>query len=114
MSTNPTQTPLSNTTAPTHTTTTTTTTTHHAANNGGLLDKARSAAAAVHGTGEAVRGHFNTAVDGAFGETKGVQKNARVENEGLNEIASGHFGTGTKVREGALPGDGGKRKNEVI
>ncbi|OBT81902.1 hypothetical protein VE02_09284 [Pseudogymnoascus sp. 03VT05] len=113
MSTHPTQTPLSTTTAPTKTTTTTTTT-HHAPNNGGLAQKAHSALAAVHGTGEAVRGHFNTAVDDAFGESKGVQKNSRVENEGLNEIASGHFGTGTKVREGAAPGDGGKRSNEVV
>ncbi|KFZ12358.1 hypothetical protein V501_04267, partial [Pseudogymnoascus sp. VKM F-4519 (FW-2642)] len=96
MSTHPTQTPISTTTAPTQTTTTTTTTTQHAPNNAGLAQKAHSALAAVHGTGEAVRGHFNAAVDDAFGESKGVQKNARVENEGLNEIASGHFGTGTK------------------
>lgn len=46
-------------------------------------------------------------------QPRGVERNSRVENEGLNEIASGHFGTGTKVREGALPGDGGKRKNEL-
>ncbi|OBT65371.1 hypothetical protein VE03_06056 [Pseudogymnoascus sp. 23342-1-I1] len=113
MSTHPTQTPLSTTTAPTQTTTTTTTT-HHTPNNGGLAQKAHSALAAAHGTGEAIRGHLNSAVDDAFGESKGVQKNARVENEGLNEIASGHFGTGTKVREGALPGDGGKRSNEAV
>ncbi|KFY38500.1 hypothetical protein V494_04346 [Pseudogymnoascus sp. VKM F-4513 (FW-928)] len=70
MSTHPTQTPLSNTntTAPVETTTTTTTTTTHKPNNGGLVDKARSAAAAVHGTGEAVRGRFNSAVDEAVGD----------------------------------------------
>lgn len=67
MSTHPTQTPLSTTTAPTQTTTTTTTT-HHTPNNGGLSQKAHSALAAAHGTGEAIRGHFNSAVDGAFGE----------------------------------------------
>ncbi|KFY29292.1 hypothetical protein V493_02432, partial [Pseudogymnoascus sp. VKM F-4281 (FW-2241)] len=96
MSTNPTQTPLTTTTAPTQSTTTTTTTTHHKPNNGGLVQKAHSALAATHGTGEAIRGHFNSAVDNAFGDSKGVRKDAQVENEGLNEIASGHFGTGTK------------------
>ncbi|KFY06447.1 hypothetical protein V492_08037 [Pseudogymnoascus sp. VKM F-4246] len=72
MSTHPTQTPLSNTntTAPVETTTTTTTTTTHKPNNGGLVDKARSAAAAVHGTGEAVRGRFNSAVDEAVGDVR--------------------------------------------
>ncbi|KFY06253.1 hypothetical protein V491_08756 [Pseudogymnoascus sp. VKM F-3775] len=128
MSTHPTQTPISTTTVPTQTTTTTTATTHHTPNNSGLAQKAHSALAAAHGTGEAIRGHFNSAVDDAFGDVcappqafpfwtpspKGVQKNARVENEGLNEIASGHFGTGTKVREGAVPGDGGKRSNEMM
>lgn len=71
MSTHPTQTPLSTTTAPKQTTTTTTTT-HHEPNNGGLAQKAHSALAAAHGTGEAIRGHFNTAVDGAFGEVSHI------------------------------------------
>lgn len=46
--------------------------------------------------------------------SKGIVKNSSVENEGLNEIGSRYFGTGTKVREGALLEDGGKPKNEVI
>lgn len=65
MSTHSTQTPLSTTTAPTQTTATTTTT-HHTPNNGGLAQKAHSALAAAHGTGEAIRGHFNSTVDNAL------------------------------------------------
>ena len=32
----------------------------------------------------------------------------------MNEIASGHFGRGRKVREGAVLGDGGERGDEVV
>ncbi|KFZ15992.1 hypothetical protein V502_05298 [Pseudogymnoascus sp. VKM F-4520 (FW-2644)] len=90
MSTHPTQTPLSTTTAPTQTTTTTTTT-HHTPNNGGLAQKAHSALAAAHGTGEAIRGHLNSAVDDAFGEAS-LPPSPQPSPSQLSQGAQGYTG----------------------
>ncbi|KAF1932559.1 uncharacterized protein M421DRAFT_21144, partial [Didymella exigua CBS 183.55] len=48
----------------------------------------------VHGTGEAIRGNFNAAVDQAGGDRVGVDKNAAIATKGANEIEHGYHRTG--------------------
>jgi len=69
--------------------------------------------AGIHGIGEKVRGEFNEGVDQAFNENgsqaEGVARNAAVANAGDNELTTGQFAHATKNREGAAPGDEGRR-----
>jgi len=65
--------------------------------------------AGVHGAGEALRGTFNSAVDELAGDAHGKVKNDNITVGGVNEMESGQFTTGTKNREGAIPGDHERR-----
>ncbi|TGZ81671.1 hypothetical protein EX30DRAFT_340551 [Ascodesmis nigricans] len=58
---------------------------------------------AVHGIGEEARGRFNGAVDGAFHNTEGVERNKKITDEGILEQETGNWGEGTKAREGFGP-----------
>jgi hypothetical protein len=75
----------------------------------GMGHKLKSGIAAVHGTGEALRGAFNAKVDEVGGDREGVAKNTAVQNQGLSEVETGNFAHGTKNREGVVPGDGERR-----
>jgi len=78
----------------------TTSTTHHAGSG------IKVVLAGIHGAGETLRGEFNAAIDRAFGETAGEAKNENIARQGEQELNTGHFSTGTKAREGVIPGDG--------
>ena len=42
-------------------------------------------------------------------QSSGVAKNDAVAKQGYGEISTGHFGSGTKNREGVVPGDNERR-----
>jgi len=69
--------------------------------------------AGIHGIGEKVRGEFNAGVDETFNQNgsqaEGVARNAAVANAGDKELTTGQFAHATKNREGAVPGDEGRR-----
>jgi hypothetical protein len=44
-----------------------------------------------------------------FIQKEGVAKNQKIAQEGEYQMNSGKFSEGTKNREGAVPGDGGRR-----
>jgi hypothetical protein len=48
----------------------------------------------IQGTGEAIRGNFNAAVDQASGDRLGVDKNAAVASKGADEIDHGYHRAG--------------------
>jgi hypothetical protein len=48
----------------------------------------------LQGTGEAIRGNFNAAVDQAGGDRVGVDKNAAIATKGADEIEHGYHRTG--------------------
>lgn len=48
----------------------------------------------VQGTGEAIRGNFNAALDQAGGDRAGVDKNTAIASNGANEIEHGYQRTG--------------------
>ena len=48
----------------------------------------------LQGTGEAIRGNFNAAVDQAGGDRAGVNKNAAIATKGADEIEHGYHRTG--------------------
>jgi len=66
--------------------------------------------AAAHGAGEKLRGEFNAGVDRTFDEKEGVAKNEAVARAGDGEMTTGRFTHSTKNREGAVPGDGERRR----
>jgi len=88
---------------------TTGTTTGSATTTGHGTNPVKNILAGIHGAGEKLRGEINGWVDSAAGEQEGVQKNAAIANAGDAEMQTGQFSTGTKNREGAVPGDGGRR-----
>ncbi|KAL1953922.1 hypothetical protein VTO42DRAFT_2044 [Malbranchea cinnamomea] len=59
----------------------------------------RSAAAKIHGTGEAIRGHAMAAVDSATRDLEGEQKNRDIAHAGEREMDTGHFHAGREGRE---------------
>lgn len=55
------------------------------------------------GAGESLRGTVGVAIDRAFGDTKGVEKNEAIAKEGEYEVQSGNIASSTKAREGIKP-----------
>ncbi|KAF1959915.1 hypothetical protein CC80DRAFT_533217 [Byssothecium circinans] len=52
----------------------------------------------VHGTGEAIRGNVNAAVDSAAGDHEAAARNQNIAARGVDEIENGHYhGTGAGV-----------------
>lgn len=50
------------------------------------------------GTGEAIRGNFNAAVDSATGDREAAQRNQNIASRGMDEFENGHYhGTGAGV-----------------
>ncbi|KAJ4993868.1 chitin synthase 2 [Stagonosporopsis vannaccii] len=60
----------------------------------GIGDAIKKGVGMVHGTGEAIRGNFNAAVDQAGGDRIGVEKNAAIASHGADEIDHGYHRTG--------------------
>ncbi|KAF3042442.1 hypothetical protein E8E12_009422 [Didymella heteroderae] len=60
----------------------------------GIGDAIKKGVGMVHGTGEAIRGNFNAAVDQAGGDRAGVDKNAAIASKGADEIEHGYHRTG--------------------
>ncbi|KAJ4407180.1 hypothetical protein N0V91_004062 [Didymella pomorum] len=60
----------------------------------GIGDAIKKGVGMVHGTGEAIRGNFNAAVDQAGGDRVGVDKNAAIAAKGADEIEHGYHRTG--------------------
>ncbi|KAH6616277.1 hypothetical protein C7974DRAFT_41662 [Boeremia exigua] len=56
----------------------------------GLADAVKKGVGLVHGTGEAIRGNFNAAVDQAGGDRAGVEKNTAIASKGADEIDHGY------------------------
>jgi hypothetical protein len=57
----------------------------------------------MKGTGEAIRGNFNAAVDQAGGDRIGAEKNRAIASQGANEIDHGYHRTGHGA--GVTPSD---------
>ncbi|KAF2753371.1 hypothetical protein EJ05DRAFT_505013 [Pseudovirgaria hyperparasitica] len=63
-----------------------------ASQTGGNIGQAiKEGATKIHGLGEAIRGNFNQAVDGAFNEQEGVTKNAGIAAKGVDEVEDGKY-----------------------
>jgi len=62
--------------------------------SGGIGDAIKKGVGMVHGTGEAIRGNVNAALDQAGGDRVGVEKNTAIASKGANEIEHGYHRTG--------------------
>jgi len=60
--------------------------------NGGIGESIRKGVGMIHGTGEAIRGNFNAAVDEVSGDQAGVIKNKEIANKGVDEWDRGYRG----------------------
>ncbi|KAF2797388.1 hypothetical protein K505DRAFT_298410 [Melanomma pulvis-pyrius CBS 109.77] len=61
-------------------------------------DAVRKGVGLVHGTGEAIRGNVNAAVDTAAGDRNSAAKNEGIASRGVDEMEHGHYhGTGAGV-----------------
>ncbi|KAJ4313521.1 hypothetical protein N0V94_006907 [Neodidymelliopsis sp. IMI 364377] len=69
----------------------------------GLGDAIKKGVGVFHGTGEAIRGNFNAAVDQASGDRASAEKNAAIASQGANEIDHGYHRTGHGA--GVTPAD---------
>jgi hypothetical protein len=49
----------------------------------------------VHGTGEAIRGEFNAAIDNATGDKASATRNKEIAQKGVDEWDRGYRGHGT-------------------
>lgn len=61
---------------------------------GGLGESIRKGVGMVHGTGEAIRGNFNAAVDDVAGDKTGAVKNKEIAQKGVDEWDRGYRGHG--------------------
>jgi hypothetical protein len=62
---------------------------------GGLGESIRKGVGMIHGTGEAIRGNFNAAVDSASGDKASATKNQEIAQKGVDEWDRGYRGHGT-------------------
>jgi hypothetical protein len=62
---------------------------------GGLGESIRKGVGMVHGTGEAIRGNINAAVDSAAGDKASATKNQEIAQKGVDEWDRGYRGHGT-------------------
>ncbi|OAL49482.1 hypothetical protein IQ07DRAFT_56684 [Pyrenochaeta sp. DS3sAY3a] len=58
----------------------------------GLGESIRKGVGMIHGTGEAIRGNFNAAVDTASGDRASAVKNQEIANKGVDEWDRGYRG----------------------
>ena len=56
----------------------------------------------VHGTGEAIRGNFNAAVDQAAGDKSSATKNQEIAQKGVDEWDRGYRGHGMQHLPGSV------------
>ncbi|KAF2271818.1 uncharacterized protein EI97DRAFT_504707 [Westerdykella ornata] len=74
-------------------------------------DAVRKGANVIHGTGEALRGNINAAVDSAAGDHQAVARDEAIAARGTDEMDRGHPrhhhpGTGTSGVSGSSTGTG--------
>jgi hypothetical protein len=63
-----------------------------------LGDSIRKGVGMVHGTGEAIRGNINAAVDNASGDKASAVKNQEIAQKGVDEWDRGYRGHGKLAR----------------
>ncbi|KAJ4349828.1 uncharacterized protein N0V89_008447 [Didymosphaeria variabile] len=64
----------------------------------GLGNAIKKGVGRIHGTGEAIRGNFNAAVDSATGDRESAQRQQNIASRGVEEFETGHYhGTGAGV-----------------
>jgi hypothetical protein len=61
----------------------------------GIGESIRKGVGMVHGTGEAIRGNINAAVDTASGDRASATKNQEIAQKGVDEWDRGYRGHGT-------------------
>lgn len=59
-----------------------------------LGESIRKGVGMVHGTGEAIRGNFNAAIDNAAGDKTNATKNQEIAQKGVDEWDKGYRGHG--------------------
>jgi hypothetical protein len=64
---------------------------------GGLGESIRKGVGKVHGTGEAIRGEFNAAIDKAAGDKASATKNEEIAQRGVDEFDGGYRGHGNSI-----------------
>jgi hypothetical protein len=64
---------------------------------GGLGDSIRKGVGMIHGTGEAIRGNVNAAIDSASGDKASAVKNQEIAQKGVDEWDRGYRGHGTLI-----------------
>ncbi|KAF1978607.1 hypothetical protein BU23DRAFT_228826 [Bimuria novae-zelandiae CBS 107.79] len=64
----------------------------------GLGNAIKKGISRVHGTGEAIRGNFNAAVDSATGDREAAERQQNIASRGVDEFETGHYhGAGAGV-----------------
>jgi hypothetical protein len=66
---------------------------------GGLGESIRKGVGMIHGTGEAIRGEFNAAIDNATGDKAAAAHHKEIAQKGVDEWDRGYRGHGMSAQD---------------